>query len=457
MGFRNRYGDLILKTVYYSNTPSLILDRKTTNDPNTFVSYDLVTALDRGFYSNYVLRFSTTSKLYIFKLDGEAYSLDEPRTLEFSNISGTGSFSYEIQFIDEYGNNVTFDAILYRDDISMDLSKMKIVTVSNESYTRDDIIVTFADNLNGVVSINGGDAQRYISGYAFYADGRYTFTVTDIAGNRATYTVNHKSVNHYTLTDPSKSDSVVITDGVVNNSSVTFTSYDDSRIRRVFRNSKLVTDYESTSFNSTGHWELLIEDAIGNQSYESFYILNNDLSEFEYTAPYGYEVTEVWKVISEDSRSLLPELVGSKIFLNENGNYVVVVTSTKTTSSFNFTVAINDTPPVAKLVGADNGGVTARDVTLTGLKTGDVIKVYKNGALIQTSTVGISSNSPTITTSGNYRIEVTNIQGVTAVYTFTRKPIASASASVFIVITCVIAVAGLTFGLIHHTKLKTDE
>jgi len=457
VGFRNRYGDLVKKAVHYSNTPALILERKTTNDPNTFNSYDLQTAIDRGFYSNYVLRFSTTSKLYIFKLDGETYSLDEPRTLEFSNISGTGSFSYRVQFIDEYGNDVSFDAILYRDDISMDLSKMKIVTVSNEPYTRDDIIVTFANNLNGVVSINNGDFQNYISGNAFYADGKYTFMVTDIAGNRATYTINHKSVNHYTLTDPSNNDNEIITDGVVNNSTVNFTSYDDSRIKRVFRNSKLVSGYESQSFNSTGHWELLIEDAIGNQSYESFYILNNELSEFEYTAPYGYEVTEVWKVISEDSRSLLPDLTGRTIFLDENGNYVVVVTSSKTTSSFNFTVAINDTPPVAKLVGAENGGVTARDVTLSGLKSGDVVKVYKNGALIQTSTVGISSNSPTITTSGTYRIEVTNIQGVTAVYTFTRKPIASASASVFIVITCVIAMAGLTFGLIHHTKLKTDE
>ncbi|MBE6136574.1 MAG: hypothetical protein E7181_04855 [Erysipelotrichaceae bacterium] len=456
VGFRNRYGDLILKTVYYSNTPSLVLDRKTTNDPNNYVSYDLSTALDRGFYSNYVLRFSTTSKKYVFKLNGEEYSLDEPRVLEFSNISGTGSFSYTINFLDEYGNDVTFEAILYREDISMDLSAMKIVTVNNEAYTKDDIVVNFADNLNGVVSINNGELKTYISGYAFYADGRYTFTVSDIAGNRATYTINHKSVNHYTLTDPSKNDNEIITDGVVNNSSVNFTSYDESRIRKVFKDSKLITGYESQTFNTTGHWELIIEDAIGNQSYESFYILNNELESFDYTAPYEYEVTEVWRVESEDSRTLLP-ISGRTIRLDENGNYAVVVTSNKTTSSFNFTVAINDTPPSAKLVGADNGGVTARDVTLTGLKSGDVVKVYKNGELIQTTTVGISSNSPVISTSGTYRIEITNLQGVTAVYTFTRKPIASAPASVFIVISCVIAMAGLTFGLIHHTKLKTDE
>ena len=456
VGFRNRYGDLVKKAIHYSSTPSIILDRKTTNDPNTYYSYDLYTALNRGFYSNYVLRFSTNSKKYVFKINGDEYSLDEPRILEFSNIGGTGSFSYEISFLDEYGNDVTFDAILYRQDVVMDLSKMKIVNISNEAYTRDDIVVTFASNLNGIVSINNGDPQRYVSGFAFYADGKYTFTVSDIAGNRAVYTINHKSVNHYTITDPGNNDMEVITDGVVNYSSVNFTSYDECYIRYVFKDGKLVSDYSSQTFNSTGHWELLIEDAIGNQTYESFYIINNELAVFNYKAPYEYEVTEVWKVESEDSRTLLP-ITGQSITLNENGSYVVVVTSTKTTASFNFTVTINDTPPTATLVGAENGGVTARDVHLTGLKAGDVVKVYKNGELIQTTTVGISANSPVINSSGTYRIEVTNIQGVTAEYEFTRKAIASASASVFIIITCVIAMAGLTFGLIYHTKLKTDE
>jgi hypothetical protein len=108
-------------------------------------------------------------------------------------------------------------------------------------------------------------------------------------------------------------------------------------------------------------------------------------------------------------------------------------------------------------VGVEDGGVTARDVQLTGLVAGDVVKVYKNGVLIETTTITAAKNSPTITTSGKYRIEVTNIQGVTTEYEFTRKAIASASASVFIVITCVIAMAGLAFGLIYHTKLKTDE
>jgi|GEM_PF-733125 len=457
VGFRNKYGDLQIKSVFYSNTPSLTLERKTTNDPNTFTSYDIYTALNRGFYSNYVLRFSTTSKNYIFTINGAEYKLDEPYSIEFSNISGTGSFSYTIGFNDEYGNDVTFNAILYREDISADLSNMKIVTVGNEYYTKDDIAVVFADNLNGIVSINDGDYSRYISGYKYYADGKYTFVINDIAGNRFVYTINHKSMNHYSLVDTKNNNAEVITDGVVNYSSVLFSSTDESYIKHVFKDGELLSEYQSNTFNSTGHWELLIEDAIGNQSYESFYILNNELAKFVYNTPYDYEITEVWKVESEDSRKLLPITGVTTLTLDENGSYAIVVTSTKTISSFNFTVAINDAPPTAKLVGAEDGGVTARDVQLSGLVAGDIVKVYKNGVLVETTTVTAAKNSPTITTSGKYRIEITNIQGVTTAYEFTRKPIASASASIFIVITCVIAMAGLAFGLVYHTKLKTDE
>ena len=457
VGFRNKYGDLFIKSVFYSNTPSLTLERKTTNDPNTFTSYDMYTALNRGFYSNYVLRFSTKSQMYKFTINGEEFKLDEPRTLEFSNISGTGSFSYDIGFNDEYGNDVTFKAILYREDVTVDLSKMRVVVVGNDNYTKDNIAVMFANNLNGIVSINDGDYKRYVSGYEYYADGKYTFVITDVAGNRYVYTINHKSVNHYSLVDPNNNNSEVLTDGVVNYSTVVFNSQDDCYLKHVFKNGELIEDYPSRTFNSTGHWELLIEDAIGNQSYESFYILNNELARFEYNTPYDYVVTEVWKVESEDSRKLLPITGVTNLVLDENGSYAVVVTSTKTTSSFNFTVAINDAPPTAKLVGAEDGGVTARDVRLTGLNIGDVVKVYKNGVLVEMTTITAAKNSPTINSSGKYRIEITNIQGVTTEYEFTRKPIASASASVFIVITCVIAMAGLTFGLIYHTKLKTDE
>ena len=455
VGFRNKYGDLVTKTVHYNNIPSLILTRAITSDPLSYQQYDLDFAIEKGFYSNYVLAFSTTSQTYEFTINEESYRLDETKRIEFTNINGKGSFSYRITYLDEYGNYVEFDAILYRADVEFDTSLMEVISMNSTLYTKDDICITFADGLKATLSIDGGEAKDYLSNEYHYADGEYKFVVRDIAGNNATYIINHKSMNHYTLTNSSTGEEIVDC-GVINNAVVNFYSEDGSRIVYVIRNGELVENYNSNTFSITGHYEVMIEDMIGNLSYEEFYVLNNSLCEFKYTAPLDFEVTEVWRIKEDGTREML-NFKGPSITLNSNGDYVVVVTSTKTTSSFNFSVGIDTTAPTATLVGVEDGGVTARDVSISGLKAGDVVKVYKDGTLISTTQVGLSSDIPTITTGGNYRVTVTNVQGVTVEYNFTRKAIANVAGSIFIIVSSSLLVVGIGIGLVYHTKLKTDD
>ena len=455
VGFRNKYGDLVIKTVYFNNVPSLVLDRITTSDTSVYEIYDLDFAVEHDFYSNYVLRFSTTSVQYIFTINGEEYRLDEPKTIEFSNMSGNGSFSYKVTYLDEYGNYVEFYAILLRQDLAVDVSLMNTVSVTGELFTRDDIKILFGEELKATVSIDGADPVNYESGFTYYGDGQYSFVVRDIAGNRYFYTINHKSMNHYSLIN-SSTDETIIFGGVVNDANVTFVPEDDSRIKAVFRNGEKIEGYSSNIFSQTGHWEIIIEDQIGNLSYEEFYILNNDLCEFTYVAPFDYEVTEVWRIKPDGTREMV-NYRGQTITLKENGDYVVVVSSSKTISSFNFTVTINDAPPTAKLVGAEDNNVTSQDVSLSGLKVGDVIKIYKDGELISTTTVTLSTDSPVINTGGKYTITVTNLQGVTVTYKFVRKSITNVAGSIFVIISAGAIVAGIAFGLIYHTKLKTDD
>ena len=358
-------------------------------------------------------------------------------------------------YLDEYGNYVTFNAILLRQDLTIDVSNMDTVTLSNSLYTRDDICVVFGEGLKATVSIDGAAAIDYESGYIYYGDGEYVFVVRDIAGNRVFYTVNHKSMNHYSLVTSSNGEEIIF-GGVVNNANVTFKPSDGSKLKYVFRNGELLENYNSYNFTQTGFWQLLIVDEIGNQSYEEFYILNNSLSEFTYNAPFDYEVTEVWRVNSDGGREIL-NYRGPSITLDQNGDYVVVVTSTKTISSFNFSVTINDTPPSATLNGVEDNGVTARNVTLSGLKVGDIVKIYKDGELINTIVVTLSSDAPTISLGGRYRITVTNVQGVTVEYNFVRKSITNVAGSIFVIVTASLLVVGIGIGLIYHTKLKTDD
>ncbi|MBP5216299.1 MAG: hypothetical protein J6038_00505, partial [Bacilli bacterium] len=158
----------------------------------------------------------------------------------------------------------------------------------------------------------------------------------------------------------------------------------------------------------------------------------------------------------DGSREML-EMYGKSIHLEQNGNYLVVVTSTKTTSSFNFTVGIDNTAPKATLTGVEDGGVTAEDVKITGLRSGDVVKVYKDGELISQTTVTLSSEVPTINSGGRYKIVITNVQGVTIEYNFTRKAIANVPGSIFVIVIGLLGAAAVAIGLIYHTKLKTDD
>ena len=453
--FTNIYGDTVNKVVHFRNVAQLSLSRKTTNSGNDFEIYLLDKALVDNFYSNNILKFETTSTKYLFTIDGVSISLEGGKILEFGNSSGNGSFEYQINFLDEYGNYVDFKAELYRDDVVIDSSQMKEIEISNSKFTKDDVIITFDDNLNATVSFNDGEKKKYESGTKFYRDGKYEFIVEDIAGNRNTYVINHKSMNHYTLKNVT-TDQSIITDGVINDSSVTFSATDDSKIVSVFKNGQKMNDYTSNSFTTTAHWEVIIEDSIGNQSYDSFYIINNALVSFEYTAPYDFEITEVWLIKSKENKELL-NLHGQTIKLDKDGDYSVVASNTKSATTMNFSVTIDTTPPTATLNGVEDGGITARNVSIKGLKSGDIVEIYKNGTLMSTTDVSASNTAPEIETGGNYRIVIKSVSGAQIEYNFTRKQIANVATSVFVIITCIAAIAGITIGLLYHTKLKNDS
>ena len=452
--FKNIYGDVSKKIIHYSNIPALKLSRKIVDEKDVFTDYDLALAIEKNFYSNYILRFETSSRNYIFTIDGNPMSLAEAKTIEFSNSSGNGSFGYHITYLDEYGNYVEFDAELYRKEVAIDTSEMEEIDLDGKLYTKDNIQVLYAQDLLATVSVNGSNPVQYESGHIYYKDGTYEFVIEDIAGNRNIYTIIHKSVNRYTLTD-TNTEQNIINGSVVNNANVIFESLDGSTIQSVYKNGEKLDNYNSNKFESTGHYEILVSDELGNISYSEFYLINNSLATFKYSAPIDYVISEVWYTNSLEQRTLLLENV-DKIELADNGDYTVVVESKERITSFNYSVTIDNSLPVAKLDGVKNNGITARNVRLTNLRNGDKVEIYKNGKLISVTIVSSSETPPEINTGGNYQIVVTNLAGAQVEFTFVRKQIANSATSIFIIISCFALIAGISIGLIYRTRLKTD-
>lgn len=453
VNFKDIFGDVVSKTIHFSVIPSIKISRKTLASQNTWEEYSLGRAI-AGVYSNYQIKFETNSSMYEFKINDNTVSLDEPKTLELGVTSGNGRVEYHISFIDEYGNILLTRAVLMRADVEIDKPTMQEVEIDGETYTKDDVAIDFANAFTAKVSVNGAAPITYTSGKKFYKDGRYRFIVEDVAGNRLEYSVVKKSVNNYTLTDRA-TEQPVLSGSVINNSVVVFRATDDSKFKIVLKDGEPVSDYEGNAFSDTGHWEILVEDSVGNRSYSEFYLINNALGKFEYSAPYGYTIGEVWMTDLAGVSSIY-QTEEQGFTLDKNGDYVVLVQATELPSSFRFTVTIDNTPPTAYLEGVEDGGTTARTVTLKSLKAGDKVEIFRDGELIENYTVTLSTQTPSIETGGNYLIKVTNLHGVTKEYAFTRKSVANAASSIFFIVLILMAVVGIAIGLIYHTRHKTD-
>ena len=463
---RNRYGAVVTKEIHYRGTPTLKLER-TTRSKSEAEIYDLSYALSLGFWSNNTLSFSTDAKTYVFTINGKVSEC--PRTLVFENAGDYGNFEYEITYIDEYGFEYSFKAYLVRKSVDISISSGVTGTeIDGVLNTKQDVSITFGENTYATYTRNNGEEVIYHSGDVLKKDGTYRFTVIDYAGNATTITIKKDTAVEFSFTE-SVSGSVIPSGGIVNSSKVTFNSLnkDGAYIEKVILNGVVQKDFEGNKFTEDGKWEILVSDKLGNTSYYSFYIITRSQNGFAYTTPYEYRITEMWYDNGDGVKVSYMSFVNhtdytSSFDFKENGTYIVVMTSDVTGLTTTFEFVVNTNAPEVSLVGCQNGETTLNDVTITGCKVGDRIKVYKitdKGEVLveEIEVASLATKMPTITEGGEYRIVVESEAGVATELTFVRKHVMNTAGSVFIMVVIGLAVVGLFTGLIYRNKSKTDD
>ena len=463
---RNRYGAIVTKEIHYRGTPTLKLER-TTRSSAASETYDLSYALSLGFWSNKTLSFYTDAKTYVFTVNGNVTEC--PRTLVFENAGDFGSFEYDITYIDEYGFSYSFKAYLVRKKIVVDLSSSIGATeIDGVLSTRNDIFITFGENVYATYTRNNGEEILYRSGDVLKKDGTYRFTVTDYAGNATSLTIKKDTAVEFSFID-SIGGGTIQNGSVVNTSKIGFNvlNKDSAYIEKVLLNGVEQTDFTGSKFTTDGKWELLLCDKLGNRSYFCFYIVTRQQNGFSYTTPHEYRITELWCDSGDGVRVSYMNFVShvdsaSSFEFTENGKYTVVMTSDVTgmTSTFEFTV--NTTAPAVSLVGCNNGETTIKDVSLTGYKVGDRIRIYratKTGEKLveEVEVTSLATKIPTITEGGKYRIVVESEAGVQTELNLVRKHVMNTAGSIFIMVIIALAVVGLFTGLIYRNKSKTDD
>jgi hypothetical protein len=457
---------VVTKTIHYRGTPTLTLER-TTRSQSEPEAYDLSYALSLGFWSNNSLVFRTAATTYEFTVNGVRGEC--PKTLVFENAGDYGNYEYDITYIDEYGFEYSFKAHLVRKNVDALLpSGMEATELDGVLTTKNDVVITFGDNIYATYTRNNGDAVVYHSGDVLKKDGTYRFTVIDYAGNATSLTIKKDTAVEFSFVD-SDSGNVIENGSVVNSSKIGFKDLnkDSAYIEKVIHNGVIQADFTGSKFAEDGKWELIICDKLGNRAYFSFYIVTHAQNGFAYTTPYEYHITEMWYDGGDGINVSYLTFVNhddytSSFNFTENGKYTVVMTSIVTgkTSTFEFTV--NTTAPAVTLVGCNNGETTINDVTFDGCKVGDRIMIYRetdiNEELVkEVEITSLSTKIPTITEGGKYRVVIESEAGVQTEFSFVRKHVMNTAGSIFIMVVIGLSVVGLFTGLIYRNKSKTDD
>ena len=463
---RNRYGAVVTKEIHYRSTPTLKLER-TTRSKSEVEVYDLSHALSLGFWSNNTLNFSTEATTYVFTVNGD--TTECPRTLVFENAGDYGSFEYDITYVDEYGFEYSFKAHLVRKDVTVNVpASITGIEIDGVLNTKNDISVTFGENTYATYTLNNGEAVAYRSGDVLKKDGTYRFTVMDYAGNTTGHTIKKDTAVEFSFTELA-SGNTIQSGSVVNSSRVNLNvlNKDSAYIEMVLLNGVVQKDFTGERFSEDGKWEIILADQLGNTAYFSFYIVTRSQNGFAYTTPYEYHITEMWYDGGDGVKVSYMDFVNrneytSDFFFKENGVYSVVMVSDVTGLASTFAFTVNTNASAATLVGCADGETTINDVTVTGCKVGDRIRIYRitdrGEELIERIEVTtLATKMPTITEGGKYRIVFESEAGVATEVTFVRKHVMNTAGSIFVMVVIGLAVVGLFTGLIYRNKSKTDD
>lgn len=459
---RNENGNVAETVLHYMGTDTLRVSRLT----RTSREAEVIAISQDGenkVYSNYSVTFETIANKYEIRVDGD--KADMPLIIRYpSDGEDTGEYRQIVTYVDEYGFKYSFEVNLIRKQLNIDLTKkMNIVDINGTIMTRDNVCIEYEGSVQCEYTLNGGDRIAYQSGEKLTADGTYRFYITDIAGNVHSASVKKDTMAEFVFLYAG-TDRVVENGSVIMEGSARFMpiNSDSTKLDLAVLNGVEYDSTTSSGFGESGKWEFLISDDIGNKAYYYFYVVPYALSKFEYESPYAYKITDVVYDSGDGIAVSYINMVINNVNKNNSimkfedaGTYQVTVSSVATSAYFTFSINIDKTPPKGELVGAENGKTTIENVSLSGCVAGDVIRVYKNGNLVET--ILVTSNTtkmPEINDKGDYKIVITNAAGNEQEFEFTRKYTANVPTTIVIIVVCLLVAIGLTVVLFLRKRKK---
>ena len=382
----------------------------------------VLSGVESGGHTNGTVSFEWTDEAnVVVKKDGKQIEYRSKQLLTEDGV-------YEIVFenFDGYKATYTFVIDTAAPEVVLDGAK------DGETVNKDVGALFDGEGVTAELFKDGKSLGAYVSGTILTDEGAYRLVVTDLAQN--------KTEVEFTI-DKTVDFSVNVNDKGLSNS-VTVTA--NETVSLVLTKNGEAMEYElGEAITEPAAYTLTIIDALENKAELSFTIVEPLVQKFEYNfddTP-GFEKA---LVNGEEKR-----LNYGTLELFEDGTYeVCVVVNGK---SYAFTVTVDSTAPALVLDGVENGGTTKNPVVLTELSEDAEMKVFLNDTEIE-YTLGEE-----LTEAGDYRIEIEDVAGNSAVYSFEIQGSISGGIIALIVIAAIAVIGGAAaFVILKKRKSKSE-
>lgn len=253
---------------------------------------------------------------------------------------------YTVRLNDEYNNSIYFTFTIDKTPPTATLygvaefgkTNGSAWVVSNESgltcwYVRDDNV-----------------KDSYTLGQELVINGKYKLYVVDKAKNYITFEFEIDKIIDYDINTYR---------GGISNGGARLVAYENLKI--VMYKDGLPFDYAFEQvLNDEGEYSYTLTDELGNRTSSFFNIITKRKQNLNHILQEDIVVLDIKK----DDENYTFELLENKLYLYDEGTYLVTIKDEKSDKNYSFEITLDTTPPTLELVGVENGGSTKKVVKM---------------------------------------------------------------------------------------------
>lgn len=310
----------------------------------------VLNGVDDGGHTNGTVNFEWDDEAIVtLEKDGEIITYTSGQVL-----TENGSYTLTFKNFDGYEKILSFVIDTVKPEVALEGA------TNGRSVSTDVKVVFSEENLAAELFKNGVSVGDYTSGTVVTESGSYKVVVTDLANNETAVEF---------LIDKFVDFSINVNDKGLSNSVIVEAN---EEVTIAFTKNGEAAEYVlGNAITEPGSYTISLTDELGNKSEVTFTVVEPLVKKFEF----NFDETPGFEkalVNGEEKR-----LNYGTLELFSDGVYEVgVVANGKT---YNFTVTVDNTAPVATLEGVENGGTTKENVIISAVNENAKMKVYFDG------------------------------------------------------------------------------